>query len=655
MLSRILSTLPRWLAPAAIALGLAACGGGGGASMSGPTTGAQGCSASTCGNAVVTLTDAPGDFASYKVNVTSLTLTKADGTVVETLPVTTSVDFTQLINVTELVSSAAIPQGEYVAATMTLDYSNASIYVYTDASNTQTQQVAQVQDSSTPADVLWSSTPPAPTSSTITVTVQLDTAHHLVITPGKLARLALDFNVAQSNTVDLSNPAAPVVTVLPALVASVVPSDTKDIRVRGALAGVDTTNNAYTINVAPFDDHDAKQGQVVVQTTAATVFEVDGVTKNQTDGLAALAADGAGTMTVAFGALSKTDHSFTATHVLAGSSVQSAKLDRLQGVVTSRPACPSTAPGGAVCLVVRAGRIEDHENGDCQFSARDVALTISGGTTVTSATAEPSAAALSWPSVGSKITAFGTRGTDTQGNPTFDATAGRLRLELTSLWGMASANGIGTGQVTLGLQAIESLPVSAFTFTGTGTTTAQDSNPQSYVVTTGALPLPTIGTSPAALKFYGLVQPFGSAPPDFNAQTLVNFSGTSAALAASFGLGSTAALAVTATGDLTLNVTDPLLGWMHYIKIGPQLIDLTKLAGNVTIAPDPASTGPFAIRSEGSDWHDSVNEYNSGSDFVTALGAQLAGGAKVEQVFAIGQYDQTANTLTAQQVTVTVH
>ena len=77
MLSRILSNLPRWLAPAVIALGLAACGGGGGGSSGGTMSGPQGCSASTCGNAMVTLTDAPGDFASYTVGVTSIQLTKA--------------------------------------------------------------------------------------------------------------------------------------------------------------------------------------------------------------------------------------------------------------------------------------------------------------------------------------------------------------------------------------------------------------------------------------------------------------------------------------------------------------------------------------------------------------------------------------------------
>ena len=52
---------------------LAACGGGGGSMSSGtppPTT--------TTGTAMVTLTDMPGDFLTYMVNVVSLKLTRAD-------------------------------------------------------------------------------------------------------------------------------------------------------------------------------------------------------------------------------------------------------------------------------------------------------------------------------------------------------------------------------------------------------------------------------------------------------------------------------------------------------------------------------------------------------------------------------------------------
>jgi len=47
------------------------------------------------GELVISLTDAEGDFSSYTVDVLSIHLTKQNGAVVSTLPVTTRVDFAQ--------------------------------------------------------------------------------------------------------------------------------------------------------------------------------------------------------------------------------------------------------------------------------------------------------------------------------------------------------------------------------------------------------------------------------------------------------------------------------------------------------------------------------------------------------------------------------
>src|SRR4029077_9946480 len=78
---------------------LTACGGGSGmnsSSMS-PGTGSMpapmpsSCSASTCGAALLTMTDAKGDFLSYIVTLTSLQLQTANGASVETLPTATKV------------------------------------------------------------------------------------------------------------------------------------------------------------------------------------------------------------------------------------------------------------------------------------------------------------------------------------------------------------------------------------------------------------------------------------------------------------------------------------------------------------------------------------------------------------------------------------
>ena len=46
---------------------------------------------------MIGLTDADGDFLSYSVDVVSLTLTKADGAIVATLPLRQRVDFADLV------------------------------------------------------------------------------------------------------------------------------------------------------------------------------------------------------------------------------------------------------------------------------------------------------------------------------------------------------------------------------------------------------------------------------------------------------------------------------------------------------------------------------------------------------------------------------
>jgi hypothetical protein len=88
---------------------------------------AMACSGSSCGSSMLTMTDAKGDFLSYIVTLTSLQLQTANGTSVETLPAAAKVDFTQLVNLTEVLSAGQIPAGEYVSAKLTLDFTNANI------------------------------------------------------------------------------------------------------------------------------------------------------------------------------------------------------------------------------------------------------------------------------------------------------------------------------------------------------------------------------------------------------------------------------------------------------------------------------------------------------------------------------------------------
>jgi len=91
-----------------------------------PTTFAE------CGTVMLALTDADGDFLNYTVDVLSLTLETANGRIVETLPQTTRINFSDYVDLTELVAVAMIPPAVYVSGTISLDYVDAEVFVEAD-------------------------------------------------------------------------------------------------------------------------------------------------------------------------------------------------------------------------------------------------------------------------------------------------------------------------------------------------------------------------------------------------------------------------------------------------------------------------------------------------------------------------------------------
>lgn len=117
----------------ALSAALTACGGGSsssnlttssGSGSSGTGSTGQSCN-SGCGTAMIALTDAAGDFDSYIVNVVSLQLTRDDGTVVQTVPVSTQVDFSQLLSLSEVLSGTndalqVVAEGPYDAGSVAL-------------------------------------------------------------------------------------------------------------------------------------------------------------------------------------------------------------------------------------------------------------------------------------------------------------------------------------------------------------------------------------------------------------------------------------------------------------------------------------------------------------------------------------------------------
>jgi len=117
------------------ALTLTACGGGSSTSATPDPDPLASCDPNNpathdeCGTVLIGLTDADGDFLNYTVDVLRLTLETANGRTVEVMPRATRVNFSDYVNVTELVAAAVVPPATYVSGTISLDYSDAEVLV----------------------------------------------------------------------------------------------------------------------------------------------------------------------------------------------------------------------------------------------------------------------------------------------------------------------------------------------------------------------------------------------------------------------------------------------------------------------------------------------------------------------------------------------
>ncbi len=600
-------------------LSLAACGGGGSGDSSGPIA-PSGCTSSSCGDVYLGLTDADGDFLTYTVDVLSLSLKKANGASVETVPTAPRVDFAQLVDLTEFLSAATIPNGEYVEGSIRLDYANADIEV--DVAGTATP-ARIVDDAGNPVGI-------------VDLAIKLDNRNHLIIAPGRPRFIELDFDLAASNTVgDLTQSPVPV-TLRPFVVASVEPVASKEIRVRGPLVSVDTAAGSYVADIRPFHRPNGNFGRVTVHTNDQTTWEIDGVPQTGAAGLAALAAESAGTPTAAFGTFTTADRTFTAARVNVGTSVESAQFDAISGSVTAR---------SGDTLTVRGVTLE-RRDGSVKFLRGDAIVQLGANTKVTK---EGGASLLTIDaiSVGQRIRAFGDASVeDSSGDVTIDATAGRVRLRITNLIGLVKST--NPGNLTLDVQAFDGHRASIFDFTGTGSGTATDAEADNYEVATGNLNLNLfMPGSPA--RVFGFVTPFGMAPPDFTGRTVVDFQEVPSLLGVGWLPGGTSApfFSMNTTG-LTIDAANPALGARHHIVLAFQPIDIATLATPVTLIPDAAKPGTFAIGKP----HE-VEVFSEFSDFVAALTTELATANAVGLV-ATGHFDAASGDYSTNRVLITL-
>ena len=599
------------------AMALAACSGG---SDSAPAASSPPPTTEETGTLLISLTDADGDFLGYSVDVLSVTLQRRGGGTVEVLPAATRIDFAQLTELSDLLAVATLAPGDIVGGKIRLDYGTAEVFVESGGDVVR-------------ANVVGANGAPLGVTE---LAIELDAREHLVITRGRAALLALDFDLAASHDVDLAR-SPPVVTARPYIVAEIEPVAEKELRLRGALVSTDVAGSSYTVDVRPWFRPDGAHGRVTVHTSSSTSFEIDGAAMTGAAGLRALAAQPAGTMTVAFGTLSTQERLFTAAVVHAGDSVSGERVDAIHGNIVARRGDQLTVKGAFAVRRDHVARLHG------------MVLVAVGPNTKVLKTGAPGAAldagALS---VGQQIVAFGALAEPAAADTTpatFDATSGRVRMLPTHLHG--AVNSAAPGQLSLNLRAIDRLGIGAFDFAGTGATAAQDAIPADYQVATGTLGLANVVLGEAA-RVVGFVQPFGTAPPDFEGRTVIDHRGLTALLGIGWGsAGTTAPFSSMGVGGLVLDTRNPSIGERHTLRVGMRHVDLATLPAPPTLAPPTLGRATYAI-SFGAD----IRMFTSFAEFSSQLAELLGGGRPAIALTASGSYETGSATLYATRIAV---
>jgi hypothetical protein len=613
LLQYLPSGLRSWRMTVLAALALAGCSGSGDSAV---MTGAP--IQADSGRLLVSVTDADGDFVGYSVDLLSVTLQRRGGGTVEVLPAQTRVDFAQLTELSDLLSVATLAPGDIVGGTLRLDYTNAEVFV-------------EVGGEVVRADVV------GPDGTPLAVTeldIELAARQHLAITRGRAALLALDFDLAASNAVNVAV-TPPVVTARPYVVAEIQPVTEKELRLRGALVATDLAAGSYTIDVRPWFRSDGNHGRIEVHTTAATSFEIDGVAHAAGAGLAALAAAPPGTMTVAFGTLSPSERRFTAEIVHAGASVSGERIDAVHGNIVARNGDRLTVKGAFAVPRDRVARLH-----------RTVHVDVGPGTTVLQTGAPGPSVDAGALSVGQSIVAFGSlvEPATTAVPALLDATTGRVRMLPTHLHGVV--NSATAGQVDLTLRAIDRLGIDLFDFAGTGVIPATDADPADYEVATGTLGLAGVASGEGA-TVVGFVSPFGSAPLDFEGRTLIDHRDLPALLGIGWApTGTTAPFLSMGLTGLVLDLANPNVGERHALVAGMRHVDLLTLTTPPTIAPASGRV-LFGIGIAGN-----LRQFDDFGEFSTELANRLAVGHAALRLTAHGSYEPATTTLRARRIAV---
>ena len=593
------------------ALALAACGGGGGSTPApvADNPPAPDPAPAPSGTAIIGLTDAPGDFLSYQVDVTALAFERAGGTPVNVLPESSTVDFAQYVETTELVTAASLPAGAYRSVTMSLDYSNAQILVEDD------------NGSAVAATVVDAAGAPITTAE---VTVTFDDAHRFVIAAGVPAHVTLDFDLEASHKVDLSD-SPPTAAFDGVFLADTLLEHPKTRRARGLLQSVDVPSATFDMKIRPFFQPRGDFGTVTLNTSDTTQYEIDQMPFTGADGLSALAVLPVDTAVLALAVFDTDAGTLVVEEVLAGSSVPWSEADIARGTVVARSGDTLTLRGASLVRTDMSVTFND-----------TLVVTLGPDTLVRQVGGDLQNIGVADLSVGQAVTVHG----DMIDAETLAADAGLVRVRYATLAGTVRQ----VAPLDVDLSSINARRVGLYDFAGTGVDGANDADPDAYTVDTGALPLDGLAPG-AAVQLLGLVRPFGTAPEDFVARSIADVSATAAQIRVRWLDGSGALLSADGSA-ITVALSEDALSDVRYVRRGGVFEDLLARGDTLTLTPSERGRGLFSLRVDRAQ-----TVYADFATFASALAAALDGTRDIERIRSTAT-EVDATTFAAQEMLV---
>ncbi len=227
---------------------------------------------------------------------------------------------------------------------------------------------------------------------------------------------------------------------------------------------------------------------------------------------------------------------------------------------------------------------------------------------------------------------------------TMDATAeGIVRMRYSDV----AATVTSISPLELNLQHINRRNITRYDFSGTGNEAGNDADPEQYEIDSATLPLDALNID-APVWVRGFPNAFGTAPEDFTAKTVIDFSLGQTQMVISYGKqGSTSAVVSLDETGLLLDIESAID--RHHLKQAGIITDITELASVPVI--QPADGRALYVISQGR----SLDVFTAWDRFQLALTDLLSNDRHVLAVHSKGLYDPLELNLSSRYLLVRLH